>query len=118
MLETLRNAAKGWIAKTLIFMLAASFGVWGIADVFRGYRAGALATVGGVEVSAQEYTLAFSRGLAQLGRQSGQNLTPDEARKLGIDRGVLNNLIQSAAIDNLGVRLKLHVGEAQTGKNI
>ena len=44
MMETMRNAAKGWVAKILIGMLAVSFGVWGIADVFRHLGSGALAT--------------------------------------------------------------------------
>ncbi len=117
MLESLRNAAKGWIAKTLIFFLAASFGVWGIADVFTGYRSGALATVGNEEVSAEEFNIAFNRAVQQMGAQTGQNLTPDEARKLGIDRGILNNLAQSAAIDNQAKALKLSVGDAQIVKD-
>ena len=116
MMESLRNAAKSWVAKALIFMLAASFGVWGIADVFTGYRAGALATVGREEVSAEEFNQAFNRALQQLAQQSGQAFTPEDARKLGIDRNILNNLIQSAAIDDLGKRMKLAVGDAQIVK--
>lgn len=109
MLDSLRNAAKSWVAKTLIFLLAGSFGVWGIADVFRGYRTGALATVGGEEISVQEFNRAFNTALQRLAGQSGQALAPDEARKLGIDRQVLYNLIQSAAIINQTRALKLAV---------
>ena len=47
MMDSLRNAAKSWVAKLLIGLLAVSFGVWGIADVFRGYSRGSLASVGG-----------------------------------------------------------------------
>ncbi len=109
MLDSLRNAAKSWVAKTLIFLLAASFGVWGIADVFTGYRAGALATVGDQEISVEQYNQAFNNALQRLS-QSGQTLSPDDARKLGIDRQVLSNLIQSAAIIDQGKALNLAAG--------
>ncbi|MGH6906831.1 MAG: SurA N-terminal domain-containing protein [Aestuariivirga sp.] len=110
MLDSLRNAAKSWVAKTLIFMLAGSFGIWGIADVFRGYRAGALATVGSEEISVEQYNQAFRNTLQRLGGQ-GQTLSQEDARELGIDRQVLYNLIQSAAVTNQGRTLKLAVGD-------
>jgi len=109
MLDSLRNAAKSWVAKALIFMLAASFGVWGIADVFRGYRAGALATVGDEEITVEQYNQAFNNALQRLS-QSGQTLSPEDARKLGIDRQVLHNLIQSAVLINQTKTLQLTVG--------
>lgn len=112
MLDVFRNAAKGWTAKILIGLLAASFGVWGIADVFRGYRAGALATVGSVEISAAEFTSAFNQALQNLASQTGQTFTAEQARQLGIDRSVLNNLIQSAALDAQGANLTLAVADA------
>ena len=41
MLDSLRGAAKSWVAKVLIGLLVLSFGVfWGIQDVFRGYQLG------------------------------------------------------------------------------
>ncbi len=112
MLDVFRTAAKGWTAKILIGLLAASFGVWGIADVFRGYRAGALVTVGSEEISATEFTRAFNQALQNLARQTGQTFTAEEARRLGIDRSVLNNLIQSAALDAQGHSMGLAISDA------
>ena len=112
MMETMRNAAKGWVAKLLIGMLAVSFGVWGIADVFRNLSSGALVTVGKAEISPQEFSQAFNQYLQNFNRQTGQSVTPEEARKLGIDKSVLNTLIQSAAIDNQSLQMKLAVPDA------
>lgn len=112
MLDVFRNAAKGWTAKILIGLLAVSFGVWGIADVFRGYRAGALVTVGSEEISAAEFTRAFNQALQNLASQTGQTFSAEEARRLGIDRSVLGNLIQSAALDAQAGTLKLAVSDA------
>ncbi len=111
MMETMRNAAKGWVAKILIGLLAVSFGVWGIADVFRYIGGGAVATVGEAEISSEEFNQAFNQYLQNFSRQTGQPLTPEDARKQGIDRAVLNNLIQSAAIDNQSTQLKLAVSD-------
>jgi len=116
MMDSMRNAAKSWVAKLLIGLLAVSFGVWGIADVFRGYTRGALATVGAVEITGESFGRAFNQYLQNLSRQTGQTLSPDDARKLGIDRAVFNNLIQSAAIDSQAQSLKLAVSDAQLAK--
>lgn len=116
MMDSLRNAAKSWVAKVLIGLLAVSFGVWGIADVFRGYSRGALARVGGVDISGEEFSRAFSRYLQDLQRQTGQVFTPEDARKFGLDRQVLNNLIQTAAVDNQARGMGLAVSDAFIAK--
>lgn len=118
MMDSLRNAAKSWVAKLLIGLLAVSFGVWGIADVFRGYSRGSLASAGSIEITAQQFERAFNTYLQNLQRQTGQSLTPEEARKFGIDRAVLNNLLQSAAIDEQARSLKLAVSDAEIAKEI
>ena len=109
MLEMFRNAGKSWVAKILLVLLAGSFGVWGIQDIFGGYNASALATVGNQEISSQQYSDSFRQALQNLAQQTGQNLTAEDARKMGIDRTILNNLVQSAAIDAQASNLKLSI---------
>jgi peptidyl-prolyl cis-trans isomerase D len=111
MLEMFRNAGKSWVAKILLLMLAGSFAVWGIQDIFGGFRSSALATVGGQEISGQQFSDSFRQALQNLAQQTGQNLTAEGARKMGIDRSILNNLIQSAAIDAQAANLKLSISK-------
>jgi peptidyl-prolyl cis-trans isomerase D len=111
MMESMRNAAKTWVAKVLIGLLALSFAAWGIADMFTGSNRGALATVGDVKISGEEFNLAFNQYLQNYQRQTGQPLDAADARRLGVDRAVLNNLIQSAAIDNQAQKLGLGVSD-------
>jgi peptidyl-prolyl cis-trans isomerase D len=118
MMDSMRNAAKSWVAKLLIGLLAVSFGVWGIADVFTGYSTTALATVGKTEISAQAFSQAFNQYLQNFSRQTGQAVTPEEARKLGIDRGVLDTLIRSAAIDNETAKLKLAISDSALAQEV
>ena len=111
MLEKFRDLGKTWVAKIFLLLLAGSFGVWGIRDIFGGFHSTALVTVGGQEISSMEYTNSYRRALQNLAQQSGQNLTAEEAHRMGIDRSILNNLIQTAAIDAEGKNLKLSISK-------
>ena len=110
--EMFRNAGKSWVAKILLMLLAGSFGVWGIQDIFGGFNATALATVGDQEISSQQYSNSYRQAMQNLAQQTGQNLTAEDARSMGIDRSILNNLIQSAAIDAQAANLKLSISKA------
>lgn len=118
MLSALRDKAGGWVAKTFIGLLALSFAVWGINDVFTGYRGDALVVVGDHEVSANEFQTAFQRRVNTLSRQLGQQLTTAQARNLNIDRQVLGELIRDAALDNQINTLGLAVTEEAIARQI
>ena len=118
MMESMRNAAKGWVAKVLIGLLAVSFGVWGIADVFRGGATGSLATVGEQEIAPEQFSNAFREYLQNYARQTGRGLTPEEARGLGIDRAILDNLLQSAALDHQAGKLNLGVSNTYLAQEV
>jgi peptidyl-prolyl cis-trans isomerase D len=113
MMETMRNAAKSWVAKLLIGLLVISFGVWGIADIFRFSQGTDLATVGSIKVSVDQYNQAYRRFLDNLQNQTGAAISPDDARRLGIDRSVLNQLIGRAVIDDRASQLGLAVSDEQ-----
>jgi peptidyl-prolyl cis-trans isomerase D len=112
MMDAMRNAAKTWVAKILLGLLAMTFGVWGIADVFTFSRQGPLATVGEQEISAEEFSRALNNQLQQFADQTGSPLSLEDARKLGIDRSVLDQLIQTAVVDDQIQKLKLGVSDA------
>ena len=109
MLEMFRNAGKSWVAKVLLVLLAGSFGVWGIQDIFGGFNATALATVGNQEISSQQYSNAYRQAMQRLAQQTGRNLSAEEARSMGVDRSILTTLIQSAAIDAQAANLNLSI---------
>ncbi len=52
----MRKASSNWLGKTIMAVvmgvLIISFGVWGIADIFKGFGQSTLAKVGGTEISA------------------------------------------------------------------
>lgn len=113
MLDRMRGAAKSWMAKVLMGLLVLSFGVWGIADVFTFRASSALATVGDQEISGVEFSEAYRRWLQNYQQQTGQTITPEQARLLGLDRAYLNEMIRTAALDGEASKMKLAVSDAQ-----
>jgi peptidyl-prolyl cis-trans isomerase D len=109
MLDAMRSRAGGWIAKIFITLLAASFAVWGVADVFSPRQENVLVTVGDVEITADEYRNVFNSQLRQVSRQIGRSVTPEMARDMGLDRQILNQLIRDAAFTAQAHKLGLRV---------
>lgn len=107
MLNSLRNASRSWVAKALLLLLVASFGVWGVSTSLVTADANTVMTVGDQEVSAQEFAIAYQRQVAALGRQFGMQLTADQARAFGVDQQVYGQLAAGAALDQLSADMGL-----------
>lgn len=117
-LQTLRKGASGWIAKIFLVILTLSFLVWGIADVFRGMGATAVASVGSTEISADAFRRQYLDQLQQISRRAGRPITPDQARAFGLDRQILNQMIADATLDEQASRLALAVSDEQIAREI
>src|SRR5580698_5041888 len=122
MLRGMRKASSNWLGKTIMAVvmgvLIISFGVWGIADIFRGFGQSTLAKVGGTEISTDQFRQLYSDRLQQIGRQFGRPLTMDQARAFGLDRQVLQQTIGEAALDEEVRRLGLGQSETETRRVI
>jgi len=112
MMEALRSSAGSWIAKIFIALLAMSFGIWGIADVFRGHSTDVLARVGSEKITGQEYRRAFDRQVRAFSERQGVQITPEQAKSIGLDRQVLAQLLQGATLDAQASSLGLAVSDA------
>jgi peptidyl-prolyl cis-trans isomerase D len=111
MLRGMRKASSNWLGKTIMAVvmgvLIISFGIWGIADIFRGFGQSTVAKVGHTEISLNEFRQIYTDRLQQIGRQFGRPLTADQARAFGLDRQVLQQTIAEAALDEEARRLGL-----------
>jgi len=118
MLRGLRKASSNWLGKTIMAVvmgvLIVSFGIWGIADIFRGFGQSTAATVGRTEISVNEFRQIYTERLQQIGRQLGRPLTTDQARMFGLDRSVLQQTIAEAALDEEARRIGLGQSDAET----
>ncbi len=99
-------------------VLIISFGVWGIADIFKGFGQSTLAKIGGTEISTDQFRQIYTERLQQIGRQFGRPLTMDQARAFGLDRQVLQQIIAEAALDEEARRLGLGQSDAETMRMI
>ena len=117
MLRGMRKASSNWVGKTIMAVvmgvLIISFGIWGIADIFRGFGQSTLAKVGHTEISLNEFRQIYTDRLQQIGRQFGRPLTPDQARAFGLDRQVLQQTIAEAALDENARQLGLGQSDEQ-----
>src|SRR6201996_3003817 len=122
MLRGLRKASSNWLGKSIMTLvmgvLIVSFGVWGIADIFRGFGQSTVAKVGHTEISLNEFRQLYTDRLQQIGRQFGRPRTPDQARAFGVDRQVLQQSIAEAAIDEQTRRLGLGQSDEETRRTI
>lgn len=118
MLDALRRGSAGWVAKILLSLLIMSFAVWGIADVFTGFRQGSLATVGSTEISAPEFNRVFQNELEGLSAQYGKRINIEDARREGVDRFVLNKLIGQAALREHARSLNLGMSKDQVAAQL
>jgi peptidyl-prolyl cis-trans isomerase D len=122
MLRGLRKASSNWLGKTIMAVvmgvLIISFGIWGIADIFRGFGQSTLAKVGHTEISSEQFRQLYTDRLQQIGRQFGRPLTMDQARAFGLDRQVLQQTIAEAALNEDAHRLGLDQSNEETRRVI
>lgn len=122
MLRGLRNASSNWLGKTIMAgamgVMIISFGLWGIADIFKGFGRSTLAKVGHTEISAEEFRRLYTEKLQQLGRQFGRPLTSEQARAFGFDRQMLRQTISEAVLDETARRMGLAQSETDAVRAI
>ena len=113
MLRGIRTASTNWLGRTIMGvvmgLLAASFAIWGINDIFKGFGRSSLAKIGGTEIAVEQFRRAYQDQLQQLSHQSGQAITPEQAKAIGLDRSVLRGLINDAGLDQIARQMRLGV---------
>ncbi len=118
MLDTLRKLTSGWIVQILMLLLVVSFGVWGVADVFRGYRANDIAKVGSINLTGAEFRRRFDLAVRQLNQQFGKQFTSEEAAQLGVPSQVLSQMIAEATLDDTAHAMGISISPETVGRLI
>lgn len=107
MLQQLRAASKSWVASVVIGVLVLAFALWGVADIFRGGGDTVVASVGGTDISANEFDQQMRNQMRALSAQTQNPLTMEQAKAIGLDRNVLDQVISRTALDKEAERLGL-----------
>ncbi|PKQ09885.1 MAG: hypothetical protein CVT73_00390 [Alphaproteobacteria bacterium HGW-Alphaproteobacteria-12] len=118
MLDTLRKNSSGLVAKILIGLLAISFGVWGIADIFTGFGGDTVAQVGDQKIDGPTFQRELRNEMNDFSRRLGEPMTLAMASRFGVDRTSLSRLIGLAALDGATKDMGLAVGDEAVGIDI
>ena len=115
MMEALRNGAKTWIAKILLGLVMVVFALLGVSSMdisatINGLFKQDLVTVANKTITGEAYQNELKRTMQQFGKQTDTNVTLEEARKIGLDKQVLDRMISQASIDAQADRLGIVIG--------
>jgi peptidyl-prolyl cis-trans isomerase D len=102
----------------ILGLIAISFGIWGIGDIFRGFGQSTIAQVGGSEIRVDQFRQTYQDRLQQIGRNLGRPILPDQARALGLDRQVLSQMIAENVVDERVQALGLGISDAEVARQI
>ena len=119
MAEKKKNPIKKIVTIALFSLLIASFGVWGIGDIFQGpSHTYAVAEVGKTSISQQEFSRNLRAELGRLAPQFGGRLDIEQARALGLVQQVMDRLVNRALFDQHASDLGLVVTKDQLREQI
>jgi peptidyl-prolyl cis-trans isomerase D len=118
MLQQMRTIAKSRIASVFLGLLALSFGVWGIADIFRGNTDTSIATIGSEKIDPDTFQRDYRNFLRGQSTDAGHEITPEEARAKGLDHQALETTLSRDAIDQLVASYGLRATDAQVSSAI
>src|SRR5580693_761285 len=122
MLRGIRKASANWLGRivmgVVMSLLAASFAVWGINDIFRGFGRSTVAKIGGIEIPIEQFRQTYTDALQMLSRQSGHPITPDEAMARGVPRQVLSEMVAEAGLNERARQMRLGVADGEVSRRI
>lgn len=122
MLQGFRAGSRNLFTKIflalLMGLLILSFAFWGIGDVFRGFGTRTVAKVGSTEISVDLFRRSFTERLQEIGRRVGRGINAEEARKRGLDRQILGELLTEATLDEQARRLGLAITDEMLAERV
>lgn len=122
MLRGIHKASSNWLGRivmgVLLGLIAISFGIWGIGDIFRGFGQSTVAKVGGTEIRVDQFRQLYQDRLQQLSRNLGRPILPDQARALGLDRQILAQMVAETVVDEYVRQLRLGIDDAEIARRV
>lgn len=111
MLTAIRTASSKWLGRLVLSvimgLLIVSFAIWGIGDIFRGGSTRTLASVGNTVITAEQFRNGFNEELRRIQQRARRAVTTEEARAFGLDRELLNRMIDEAVLNQKAAALGL-----------
>ena len=99
MLETIKNKINSIFSKIFLLILAASFALWGVGDIFSTSSNSSVATIGELDITADDFVKTYQRIISDLNNNTNGQITEEIAKSLGVPRQTLGQLINEKLID-------------------
>ncbi len=111
MIKKIGTSIKNISTKILIALIALSFAVWGIGDIFTGSSNPTIATVGKSKIKLNDFNLEYQAIIENLRRNSEEPISEEIIKTLGIHNSVLNNMINNEYINLISKSLGISSSE-------
>lgn len=122
MLRGIRKASGNWLGRAVmgvvLGLIAVSFAIWGIGDIFRGFGRSTVAKVGSTEITVEQFRQIYNDRLQQLGRQTGRPISQAQAQMLRLDQQLAEQLVAEASLDQHARKLRLNLSDAEVARQI
>ena len=106
----MRTKGKSTVVWILMGMLLLGLGGFGVTN-FSGSASGEIGAVGDTEIGTDDYLRAIRSEMQGFSAQTGQNMTAEQARALGVPQTVQARLFAAAALEDEARRLGVSVGD-------
>lgn len=117
MLSILRKRAQSTVIQIVVLIIAIVFVFWGVGTNMGGRR-NTLATVNGVEIPLDAFQRSYDNAVDNMRAQFGGSIPPGFLEGLGLNRQVLNQLIQGEILRQGGQEMGLKVSKLATQDEI
>ncbi len=122
MLRGIHKASANWLGRVvmgiILGLIAISFAIWGVGDMFRGFGQSTVAKVGNTEIRVETFRQSYQDRIQQLSRQLGRPILPAQARALGLDRQLLATTVAETVLDERARSLRLALSDAEVARRI
>ncbi|RZI45914.1 peptidylprolyl isomerase [Candidatus Finniella inopinata] len=113
MLQSFREQSGKWFIKVLFGAIIASFVIWGIGDIIRGYGQNRpIAKVGNQSISYDRYATALQQEISRIQQIIKERVAPAQLQQLGVYQQVLDQLINQSVLEQELERSKLTVSDS------
>ncbi|MDA9559203.1 SurA N-terminal domain-containing protein, partial [Alphaproteobacteria bacterium] len=109
MLKKITTPLKSLGTKSLILIIALSFAVWGVGDIFTGGSNPTVATVGNSKIALKQFNLEYQGILEKLRQGTDEPITDEFVKAMGLQNTVINNMINQKYVNILSKDLGIKV---------
>ena len=99
MFNNLRKKTKSFTTKIFLLLIAASFALWGVGDIFSNKRDPVIAKIGNEIITAGEFLRTYQRILSDLRRNSNGQITDEIALSYDLHNQTLRQMINEKIVD-------------------